>query len=190
MPCSVTTWRIVSRIILTVCLFTIPSGQVLAVDSPDPGSIPQEVLLEVLKQQQKIAFVGIRTQTLFSDNPEQEDLVIRQRILHAPPDEYRIEFLDRPEGKESYVLAKGEHLFQWETGGHVHISERSPDQTLGLVISETYLDLLRKNYLIQAEEGPKVAGRSTYAVRIDPHYAGRPSILWCPAETGEIRFQM
>ena len=185
MPCSVTTWRIVSRIILTVCLFTIPSGQVLAVDSPDPGSIPQEVLLEVLKQQQKIAFVGIRTQTLFSDDPEQEDLVIRQRILHAPPDEYRIEFLDRPEGKESYVLAKGEHLFQWETGGHVHISERSPDQTLGLVISETYLDLLRKNYLIQAEEGERVAGRSTYAVRIDPHYAGRPSIkAWIDSTYG------
>ncbi len=185
MPRSSAPFRIVSRITLYVCLLAVPSGRVLAGGSPEPGSIPQEVLLEVLKQQQKIAFVGIRTQTLFSDDPEHEDLVFRQRILHAPPDEYRIEFLDRPEGEERFVLAKGEHLYQWETGGRVYISELSPDQTLGLVISETYLDLLRKNYLIRAEEGPKVAGRSTYAVRIDPHYAGRPSIkAWVDSTYG------
>ncbi|MFC1545174.1 sigma-E factor regulatory protein RseB domain-containing protein [Gemmatimonadota bacterium] len=170
---------------LVLCLFAIPSSLVLAAGSPDRGVIPQEVLLEILQQQQKIAFVGIRTQTVFSGDPEEEDLVIRQRILHAPPDEYRIEYLDRPEGEESYVLTKGEQLFQWVTGGHVHISERSPNQTLGLVISDTYLDLLRKNYFIRAEDGEKVAGRSTYEVRIDPHYAGRPSIrAWIDSTYG------
>jgi len=158
---------------------------VFAAGSPEPGSLPQEVLLETLKQQKKIAFVGIRTQTHFSGDPERDDLVYEQRVLHAPPDEYRIDFRNLPEDRERHVLAKGAHFYEWSDGEKVWISARSPDQTLGLVISETYLDLLRKNYLVRAEEGPRVAGRATLAVRIDPHYAGRPSIrAWVDSTYG------
>jgi len=166
-------------------MILISAAGVSAAGAPEPGSMPQEVLLETLKQQQNIAFVGIRTQTHISDDPERDDLIHRQRVLHAPPDEYRVDFLGLSDDREWHVLAQGPHLYEWGDGEKVWISERSADQTLGLVISETYLDLLRKNYLIRAEEGPRIAGRSTLAVRIDPHYAGRPSIrAWVDSTYG------
>jgi len=181
----VTAGRFLSRFFISAGLLIISAGGVFAADSPEPGNSPQEVLLETLKQQQKIAFVGIRTQTRFFGDPEREDLVYEQRVLHAPPNEYRVDFRNLPDERDWHVLAKGAHFYEWSDGEKVWISERSPDQTLGLVISETYLDLLRKNYLIRAEEGPRVAGRATLAVRIDPHYAGRPSIrAWVDSTYG------
>jgi len=67
----------------------------------------------------------------------------------------------------------------------VWVSERIEVQTLGLVISHTYLDLLRRNYNIEAEKGPQIAGRSTFAVNIIPMYPGRPSLkAWVDSTYG------
>ncbi len=147
--------------------------------------IPQDTLIEILKKQEEIAFVGERILTNVSQSRRREDTVYRQRVLHIPPSEYRIDFLDLPDDRESHVLVQGDNLYHWGKGDTVWVSERTEVQTLGLVISHTYLDLLRRNYNIEAENGPQIAGRSTYAVNIVPMYPGRPSLkAWVDSTYG------
>lgn len=164
-------------------LFAFPP--VAGAEPFEPRPIPQDVLAEVLKKQQQIAFWGERIQTIFSGDPDREDIVLRQRIFHTPPSDYRIDRLDLPEDKEWHLLAKGEFIYIWGASKKVSVRERSPDQTLGLVLTDTYIELLRKNYLIRASEGPQIADRSTIEIRIDPHYPGRPSIrAWVDSTYG------
>ena len=164
-------------------ILTAAAGICLGVGVYD--EIPQDALTEVLKKQQQIAFVGERTRTQISDDPEREDTVYRQRVLHIPPSEYRVDFLGLPDDRQWHVLAQGDNLYQWGEGDTVWVSERSEVQTLGLVITHTYLDLLRKNYSIEAQRGPKVAERSTYAVVIKPLHPGRPSLkAWVDSTYG------
>jgi negative regulator of sigma E activity len=83
------------------------------------------------------------------------------------------------EGSERHMLAVKDHLYEWEGGPRVFMQERGEDQTLGLVVSQTYLELLRENYTIEAVEGNPVAGRETYLVRVVPRYQGRASVrVW------------
>ncbi len=153
--------------------------------SPEPALLPQDVLTQALRRQREIAFIGERTQTEKSSDPDKEDTVFRQRIFHNPPSAYRIDFLDLPDDRELHVLAVDDRLYEWGRDNRVWVRERSDNQTLGLVISDTYIDLLRKNYLVRAELGPEVADRRTYAVRIDPHYPGRPAIrAWVDSTYG------
>lgn len=170
--------------LLTASLLLLPAVPSYA-GNPASGEFPQDVLTEVLKKQKEIAFIGERTQTTISGSTERRKRTYRQRVLHIPPVEYRIDFLDLPDDRELHLLVQGEHMFEWRKEETVYVSERAENQTLGLVISETYLELLRKNYSIEAGKGMEVAGRSTYAVRIDPHYPGRPSIrAWIDSTYG------
>ena len=147
--------------------------------------IPQDALIEILKKQEEIAFVGERIHTHVSQSRRREDTVYRQRVLHIPPSEYRIDFLDLPDERDSHMLAQGDNLYHWGEGDTVWVSERTEVQTLGLVISHAYLDLLRRNYNIEAEKGPQIAGRSTYAVSIVPMHQGRPSLkAWVDSTYG------
>jgi len=150
-----------------------------------PSDIPQEVLAEVLSRQASIAFVGERVRIHFRGEDREEESTYRQRVFHAPPDEYRVDYLDLPEGRESHFVARGDHLYNWRSGTRVEMRERSPEETLTLVISLTYLDLLEENYRIRAEEGPEVAGRATYSIHVTGRIEGRPSILaWVDREHG------
>jgi len=175
-----------SRVLIALLLFCGFFGApVPAEAAPGMAIMPQDVLTDVLRRQQEIAFIGQRFQTHVSSDPEREDTVYRQRIGHNPPSDYRVDFLDLPEGEEYHVLVRCEKLYEWDERERVRVQERSDEQTLGLVISDTYIDLLRRNYLVQAELGPDVAGRRTYAVRIDPLYPGRPSIrAWVDSTYG------
>lgn len=158
----------------SMLLGTIPPLR--AASASERASIPQDVLAEVLKKQANIAFVGERTRTRFYRDPEREDVTSRQKVYHGPPDAYRVDYLDLPEGREQHFLAKGDHLYVWRSRERVDMRERNPDDTLGLVIPLTYLDLLRENYRIKAEEGDEVADRPTYSVHITPKVEGRPSL--------------
>lgn len=164
-------------------ILTAAAGICLGVGVYD--EIPQDALTEVLKKQQQIAFVGERTQTSISGSRRRKDTLYRQRVLHIPPSEYRVDFLDLPDDRQWHVLAQGDNLYRWGEGDTVFVSERSEVQTLGLVITHTYLDLLRANYRIEAQRGPKVAERSTYAVVIKPLHPGRPSLkAWVDSTYG------
>ncbi len=172
---------------------SVPLGFLLILQPFDVSSttgggveeIPQDSLIEILKKQEEIAFIGERIHTHISQNRRREDTVYRQRVLHIPPSEYRIDFLDLPDDRESHTLAQGDNLYQWGEGDTVWVSERTEVQTLGLVISHTYLDLLRRNYNIEAEKGPQIAERSTFAINITPMYPGRPSLkAWVDSTYG------
>lgn len=165
---------LLSRVCVAVWLSFPGSADALIV--PDSDTIPQDVLAEVLKKQADIAFIGERIHTSFSSDPEREESTNRQHVFHAPPDDYRLDYLDLPEDRELHFLAKGDHLYRWRSGDRVTMRERRPEQTLGLVITLTYLDLLRENYRIKADEGPEVAGRLTYSIHITPRVEGRPSL--------------
>jgi len=178
-----------SLTVFSLAVFLIAAGSLLpplrAAACPAAAPPPQDPLAELLRKQREIAFIGERFQTSVSSRPEREDRVFRQRIRHNPPSDYRIDFLDLPDEDEYHVLVTGEKLYEWDERDRVQVRERSDDQTLGLVISDTYLDLLRKNYLIEAELGPEVADRRTYTVRIDPLYPGRPAIrAWIDSTYG------
>jgi negative regulator of sigma E activity len=169
---------------LASLLFLQPFG-VSSTTGGGADEIPQDALIEILKKQEEIAFVGERIHTHVSQTRRREDTVFRQRVLHIPPSEYRIDFLDLPGDRESHVLVQGDNLYQWGEGDTVWVSERTEVQTLGLVISHTYLDLLRRNYNIEAEKGPQIAERSTYAVNIVPMHPGRPSLkAWVDSTYG------
>jgi len=172
-------------VLLIAAICPVPPAPAVGAGMPVCEEIPQDVLAEVLKRQQQIAFVGERIQTRFSGSRRREDTVYRQRVLHIPPSEYRVDFHDLPDDREWHVLAQGDHLYKWGGGDTVWVSERSEVQTLGMVISYTYLDLLRENYRIEAQRGPEVAGRSTYAVGITPRNPGRPSLkAWVDSTYG------
>ncbi len=167
---------LLSTACIAACFCLALAGRADALTVPDSDTIPQDVLADVLRKQADIAFIGERVQTTFSHDPEREDRTNRQHVYHAPPDEYRLDYLDLSEGRELHFLAKGDHLYRWRSGERVTMRERRPEQTLGLVITLTYLDLLRENYRIKADEGPEVAGRLTYSVQITPRVEGRPSL--------------
>ena len=165
-------------------LLTLPAG-ILAGFARGGGDIPQDALAAILKKQEHIAFWGERIHRHVSDDPDKEDTVFRKRVLHIPPSEYRVDYLDLPDEREWHVLAQGENLYSWGSGDTVWVSERSEVQTLGLVITHTYLDLLRENYRIDAGIGQEVADRSTYAVVVTPLHPGRPSLkAWVDSTYG------
>jgi len=172
-------------VLLTAALCLLPPAPAVDAGTAVCEEIPQDVLAEVLRRQQQIAFIGERVQTSISASRRRDETVYQQRVLHIPPSEYRIDFLNLPHDREWHVLVQEDHLYKWGEGDTVLVYERSEVQTLGLVISHTYLDLLRANYRIEAEGGPEVAGRSTYAVTVTPRNPDRPSLrAWVDSTYG------
>jgi outer membrane lipoprotein-sorting protein len=146
---------------------------------------PQDVLAGLLGRQQSISFAGERIRTTVRADSARTRITNRQFVRHRPPSDYRVDYLDLPEGRESHFMAQENRVFEWRDDERVLVSERSDDQTLGLVLAPAYLDLLRTNYRVVRTEGPPVAGRPTWDLQITGNQPGRPSIrAWIDREYG------
>lgn len=146
---------------------------------------PQDVLAGLLQRQQSISFAGERIRTTVRADSARTRMINRQFVRHRPPSDYRIDYLDLPEGREYHFMAQENRVFEWRDDERVLVSERSDDQTLGLVLAPAYLDLLRTNYRVVRTEGPPVAGRATWDLHITGNQPGRPSIrAWIDREYG------
>jgi negative regulator of sigma E activity len=161
-------------------------GAALAVSVPGGrAQALQDPLREVLARQQNISFEGERLRIVVRNDSLKGRVSNRQLVRHRPVSDYRVDYLDLPEGGESHFLAEGNRIYQWQDDEHIYVSERSDDQTLGLVISPDYLSLLEANYRITRRRGETVAGRTTWNLRINGRNPGRPSIqAWIDTEHG------
>ena len=164
---------------LAVC---VPGGSAAARQDPLPA---------ILARQQNISFEGERLRIVVRSDSLKTRITNRQLVRHRPMSDYRVDYLDLPEGRESHFLAEGNRIYEWRDDERVYVSERSDDQTLGLVISPAYLGLLEANYRITRRRGETIAGRSTWDLRITGRNPGRPSIrAWIDTEHGvPLRFE-
>ncbi len=169
-------WFLCGAALGAALVVSAPGGRVQAIQDP---------LREVLARQKNISFEGERLRVMVRSDSLKSRITNRQLVRHRSDSDYRIDYLDLPEGREYHLLAEGNRVYEWQDDERVQVSERSEDQTLGLVISPAYLDLLEANYRITRRRGETVAGRSTWDLRITGRNPGRPSIrAWIDTEHG------
>jgi negative regulator of sigma E activity len=104
----------------------------------------------------------------------------RLNVIHAAPDNTRMDAVSPPEVAGYVVIDKGEDRYMYSPNSERWYANtrRSPDENV---------DLALKNYRVRVSGRDTVVGRPCRRLRITPRYPGNPrKLLWTDDQTGLV----
>ncbi|TKJ47985.1 hypothetical protein CEE34_00710 [Candidatus Aerophobetes bacterium Ae_b3a] len=142
---------------------------------------PEEILCLSLEAQFQVDAEGIKETQVYR---QEENYIIRAKIIYRKPDFSYILYLAPPMIKGRRILDNGKLRIEYIPGMNNPKHSSSLNSSLARKRREKSLNLILANYTISQLPDEDIAGREVYVISLVPQYPGSPGLKrWIDKET-------